>query len=79
MKLCTCNNCGNVYEDLNSNPDQIEYPEIIVEPLEYIEEHSYSYYGCPQCHDDGCLVDNINPNAGEKAKTIFESLTSKQQ
>jgi hypothetical protein len=75
MKLCTCNNCGNVYEDLNGNNDQIEYPDNLnLEPLEYIEDHSYSYYGCPKCHDDGNLVDNINRNAGGNAKILSDFL-----
>ncbi len=67
MKLCTCNNCGKVWEDLNPGKDSIEYPNADFPPLEYMTEEgpetTDSYWGCPECRWDGNLNDNINEAA----------------
>lgn len=77
MKLCTCNNCGNVYEDLNANKGQIEYPDsIIVDLLELIQKDGETFWGCPQCQDDAHLTDDLNEYAGESAKKLFNSINS---
>ena len=60
MYLCTCNNCGGVFEDTNPGSDSIEYPdfgyhEFDVPPLENHE--------CPVCKCNNYLVDNVNEGA----------------
>jgi len=53
MYICTCNYCGNLWED--TNPDltvSIDYPE---QKLESLADHK-----CPECMKDDYLVDNIN-------------------
>lgn len=61
MKLCTCNNCGKVYEDMNPQTDAKEYPELQnIEPIIFIDDE---YWGCPNCMSDGYLQDDINYEA----------------
>lgn len=65
MHLCTCNNCGNVWEDVNPGPDSKDYPEtaenLKCKPLISYEpegEGNGWTYACPECKTDGYLVDN---------------------
>ena len=65
MKLCTCTNCGNVYEDLNPSDKSIEYnPEsfvhkiIIPLPIIVLEDNTRGY-GCSRCKTDAYLIDNL--------------------
>lgn len=70
MKVCTCNNCGNIFEDLNSSNESIEYKDLPIAPLELLNEDNESYFGCGICQTDAYLVDNINYHAmTEKQKT----------
>lgn len=76
MYLCTCNNCGGIFEDTNPQPSgnnaSIKYlwknemlSRIMLEPL---SDHS-----CPVCESDGDLVDNINmPALNELTKEMAE-------
>ena len=64
MKLCTCNNCGGVFEDMNPSVDQKEYPDklrIGVHSLrmfyEQVNKPETGYWGCPVCCTDGFLQD----------------------
>ena len=76
MKLCTCNNCGNIYEDMNPSDESIEYPLIEgIKELPTIKlEDGDTGYGCPECKTDGYLQDNINELAGGEAKKLFDIL-----
>lgn len=64
MKLCTCNNCGSIFEDMNPGDDSIEYtgrqynhlPEL---PTILLDDGTIGY-GCPECKTDGYLQDNIS-------------------
>ena len=86
MKLCTCNNCGTVYEDMNPGDESIEYPERLrneyqIEELPTIIhdgkddpfDAGYIGYGCSECLTDGHLQDNINPYCGGMATLMSES------
>ncbi len=76
MKLCTCNNCGNVYEDMNPGKDSIEYPDSAAfNALEKLYEDEGNpesgFWGCPECKDDGALTDNINEAAMDPIDAIL--------
>lgn len=69
MFLCTCNNCGNVYEDDQFvSSDSINYPD-----------NSQTLLWAPTlgengCHDCGCnatILPNLIPAAGGQAKKIY--------
>lgn len=79
-KLCTCNNCGNVYIDTNPGDNSIDYdnsklPELGIDELPVIhmdeDGQTYTGSGCPVCGTDEYLVDNINESAGGVAAEIF--------
>jgi len=69
MKLCTCNNCGNIYEDMNPQNGAKEYEPITgIEKLVILHNDpevelgadSYGgYWGCPVCCTDNYLQDDI--------------------
>lgn len=64
MKICTCNNCGGIYEDVNPSDESIDYPaEMLIDgKLEwfFVEFNKPEEYpGCPKCCTDSYLVDNI--------------------
>jgi len=79
MHLCTCNNCGGIFYDTNTQPSgqdkSIRYvwrneriSRIFVEPL---QDHK-----CPTCDMDDYLVDNINhPALNELTKEMAEMVT----
>lgn len=75
MKLCTCNHCGKVYEDMNPQIVSKEYPKIQVEPLIklYVETNKpeTGYWGCPLCCTDGYLQDDINYEALTRIDTLI--------
>lgn len=64
MKLCTCNHCGEVYEDMNPKADAADYPEISTLPLIrlYVDANDLStgYWGCPECCTDAYLTDEVD-------------------
>lgn len=82
MKLTTCGNCGNVYEDMNPGEESIDYAEDVarVFPIQELptiqrihedgSKDGTGYYGCPECKTDGYLQDNVNPNCGGMAEEI---------
>lgn len=76
MKLCTCNNCGNVYEDMNPQSGATDYPVINVPSLTLCFDGDHeggeaAYWGCPICHDDGYLQDGINDPALKRIDSII--------
>jgi len=84
--LCTCNNCSKVYFDSNPSDESIEYPDEILTDCggligELIqiedEEDGDIFTGCPECKTDGCLMDNVNGNAGGNAEIIAKILKDK--
>lgn len=65
MKLCTCNQCGIVYEDMNPQVDAKDYPDGLgYEPLiklyPDITDLSTGYWGCPKCCTDSFLSDTVD-------------------
>lgn len=52
MKLCKCNNCGNLYEDTNPQTNQREYDIPTEIQVEQLHDHN-----CPECKTDGYLID----------------------
>jgi len=80
MKICTCNNCGNIYDDNNAGDESIEYVDTPLQELDLLNEDGESFWGCGVCGTDGNLTDNININAmseeqKEFAITIKEALS----
>ena len=72
MKICTCNNCGNIWEDPNPCKESIEYPEINIPQLEWLDDGAGGHFlGCPECETDGYLVDNVNFSAMPLIKGII--------
>lgn len=61
MKICTCNQCGNIYADPNPASESIEYPDnIFIDILPMIKCNDGDFtYACPVCETDGNLMDNI--------------------
>lgn len=85
MKLCTCNNCGAVFEDVDPGKESIDYNvlsgefnEIIKLPVIDLKDGDKGY-GCPHCEDDGYLQDNINPEAGGVAAALYKTLGLKNK
>lgn len=69
MKICTCNNCGGVFDDTNPSNKSVDYPEML---LSVLDNHN-----CPVCKCDDYLVDNINENTrGEALKlhTVLDGI-----
>lgn len=69
MKLCTCNNCGNIWEDMNPQTDSKNYPDTPdFKPLKWIREDGTNdwFWGCPKCETDGFLSDDVNDKPWEK-------------
>lgn len=60
MKITTCNNCGNIYEDINPGDESRDYKPRNIDPLVHGEDEDGFFVGCPVCNTDGYLVDNIN-------------------
>ena len=78
MYICTCNNCGNIFEDRNEHPkESTVFPDdTFIQELELLNDGdgSESYYGCPVCQTDGYLTDNINePALNANAKSLVLS------
>ncbi len=68
MKICTCNQCGGVFDDTNPSDESIDYPEMF---LDILDDHE-----CPVCKCDDFLADNINENAGGEALKLHNVLDS---
>ena len=90
MKLTTCGNCENVYEDMNPGDDSIDYPDSLIERFKIQELPTINLlddkgnkedigYGCPNCNTDGYLQDNVNPYCGGMAKKIHSYLKKNGQ
>lgn len=63
MKICTCNMCDEIFEDMNPSNSSIDYYyDVSIKPLIEIEEEEIIYWGCPNCRTDAYLVDNIHFN-----------------
>jgi hypothetical protein len=63
--LCICNMCGALLIDENPQVDAMEYELTGAEQeMEYhYDREDGSYYGCPNCHTDGYLTDNLTSEA----------------
>lgn len=66
MKLCSCNKCGNIYEDMNPKVKAKDYPNdwgfnplIIGKPIDDPEETT-DVWICPLCLTDSHLTDEVN-------------------
>lgn len=63
MKLCYCNNCETIYEDMNPQVEAKEYPETnSFEPLQWVtdKDDGEACWLCPKCRTDGYLRDEIS-------------------
>jgi len=65
MKLCTCNNCGKIYEDMNPKRNNAEYPDSHnFDPLMWLYDNpadlETGYWGCPTCCTDSYLSDTVD-------------------
>jgi len=68
MHICTCNNCGEIYEDMNPSKESIDYPEQDLDQLRYINVNEATEndgihgkemaWVCPKCLTDEHLIDN---------------------
>ncbi len=85
MKLCACNNCGNLYEDMNPQSGAKEYPDVIAVGVlkwmpdmdnvpidEPIKDDIQWYYGCPQCCTDATLTDDIENHVAGRNKLLLQ-------
>lgn len=69
MKLCTCNHCGGIFEDMNPQVDAKEYPDvpgikpIVKMPDEEDDDRYVEYWACPKCLTDHHLQDDIKYEA----------------
>lgn len=74
MFLCTCNNCGGIFEDTNpqsSGPDKSLHYEFKDESNRNLYVEGLEDHNCPTCGNDDCLVDNINyPALNELTKEM---------
>lgn len=57
MKLCFCNGCDNLLEDMNPQTGAKEFPEILVSALTMIKDEQGDGWCCPYCKTDGYLMD----------------------
>ena len=68
MKICTCNNCSTLFEDMNPGESNLEYSDhmpvqqMVQLSLEQNGSKADPYWGCPNCNTDDYLEDNINKN-----------------
>lgn len=64
MYLCKCNNCDEIWEDLNPSGNSFEVdPDELDEiplPLELFEDDDGEFWGCPLCGTDDYLADINN-------------------
>ncbi len=64
MYLCKCNNCDEIWEDMNpsDNSFEIDSDELdeIPLPLELFEDDEGYFYACPLCGTDDYLADIKN-------------------
>ncbi len=71
--LCRCNNCGNVFIDLNPQNNQPKFDAKDYKTLERlfvdISKPELDYWGCPVCMTDGFLMD-IETNPTESITDI---------
>jgi hypothetical protein len=70
MKICTCNKCDRIYEDLDPGKNSIEYPFIDITPLTYRIIFNKGkivdkFWACPTCYTDAYLTNNIKEDAEE--------------
>lgn len=82
MKLCTCNYCGGIFEDMNPLTNAKEYPSDpnILPLIKLFVETSKpetGYWGCPVCCTDGYLKDGLgitdyNPDNAEPGEVCTE-------
>lgn len=64
MYLCRCNNCDEIWEDINPSEDSFDFdPDELDEtyfPLELFEDEDGKFWGCPICETDAYLIDFKN-------------------
>lgn len=64
MYLCKCNNCDEIWEDMNPSCNSFEIdPDKLNEiplPLELFEDDGDHFWGCPICETDDYLSDINN-------------------
>jgi len=61
MKLCKCNNCEGIFEDLNPQVNAKEFPDIKnVKPLKRMKDKDSIFFVCPTCKTDDFLSDDVD-------------------
>lgn len=75
MKLCTCNNCGQIFQDPNPGNESENYPDSthfdsLIKLYADVNKPETGYWGCPTCCTDSFLIDNINWPALDDIKKI---------
>lgn len=77
MKLCFCNGCDCLLEDMNPQTGAIEFPEILLPALIMIKDEHGNGWCCPYCNTDGYLMDielrhiDMAANITEDQKKVF--------
>ena len=64
MKICKCNKCGGIFEDMNPQTNAPEYQEMDVPSLVICNEDDAiegQFWGCPVCKTDAYLSDDLAP------------------
>lgn len=80
MKLCTCNKCENVWEDINPQIGAKDYADNpYIDPLIKLYSDTSNpetgYWGCPVCCTDSYLDDCVEEFTPENAETDEQPLT----
>lgn len=76
MKLCTCNQCGGIFEDMNPQSGAKEYKdnpdfEPLIKLYENTSDLSTGYWGCPKCCTDSYLSDTVD---AELVEAIYSGI-----
>lgn len=75
MFLCTCTNCGNVYEDTNPHPeDCVHYPD---KHIKQFKIGTLPADGCTRCHTNRFIRHDLKMDAGGVAAQVGEHLLKK--
>lgn len=57
--ICKCNNCGNILYDENPQigAEEKEIVDMVIYPMELLNNNGYRYWGCGECKTDEYLTD----------------------
>ena len=69
MRICKCNQCNGLFDDLNPQVDAREYPELPFRMLSRHLDDGWPFWGCPECKTDEYLAD-VNVELPELVVTV---------